>query len=379
MPTLSLCMIVKNEEKFLEQCLRSVQSLVDEIVIVDTGSTDKTKEIASKFTRKIYDFVWCDDFAAARNVSLAHATGDWVLVLDADESLSQRDHSAIKDLISAAGSDISGFVLTQRNYFQKMEDMAYGSFKEINVSAAGGELGFISSKDDTYTESKQSVGWLPTPIVRLFRREQQSAFSGRVHEDVSPSLNGKIISATIPFHHYGKLNPETWKKKWQLYERLGEKKAQEQQDYYVYFELGRQYLAGKDGEPQLEKAKEMFERSILQNSSFWLSWFNLGSIYLIQNDLESARVCLEKALEWNPQAPQIYLNLGVVYVKQKKQDLAITLFIQGIKQNPSRADLYKNLGLCYLEIGDQKEAVPLLKKAVELNPEYAKQFTFRGV
>ena len=257
-----------------------------------------------------------------------------------------------------------------------MDDMSYGSFKDITVSAAGGELGFISSKDDPYQESNSSVGWLPTPIVRLFRREQKSAFSGRVHEDVSPSISGKIISTSIPFHHYGKLNPETWKKKWELYERLGEKKAEEQQDYYAYFELGRQYLAGKNGEPQLEKAKELFERSILQNSSFWLSWFNLGSIYLIQDNLESARVCLEKALEWNHQAPQIYLNLGVVYVKQKQYPLAIALFVQGIKQNPSRADLYKNLGLCYLEMGNQKEAVPVLKRAVELNPEYAKQFTF---
>ena len=65
MPTLSLCMIVKNEERFLEQCLNSVKGLVDEIIVVDTGSTDNTKQIAQKFTDKIFNFEWCDDFSAA--------------------------------------------------------------------------------------------------------------------------------------------------------------------------------------------------------------------------------------------------------------------------------------------------------------------------
>src|SRR3989344_364212 len=88
--TLSLCMITKNEEQFLEQCLNSVKELVDEIIIVDTGSTDKTTEIAGKFTDKIYDFKWCDDFSAARNESLKHATKNWILVLDADEQLDQK-------------------------------------------------------------------------------------------------------------------------------------------------------------------------------------------------------------------------------------------------------------------------------------------------
>jgi len=82
---LSLCMIVKNEEKVLPRCLDSVQGLVDEIIIVDTGSTDRTKEIARSYTDKVFDFEWTNNFAEARNESLRHATGDWILVLDADE------------------------------------------------------------------------------------------------------------------------------------------------------------------------------------------------------------------------------------------------------------------------------------------------------
>jgi len=376
MPTLSLCMIVKNEQKFLEQCLRSVQNLVDEIIIVDTGSTDKTKEIASKFTRKIYDFVWCDDFAAARNVSLAHATGDWILVLDADEVVAEQDHLAIRTLIANATADVSGFLLTQRNYFNSKEDLQLGSSNDLTVTAAGGELDFVSAESDIYQESKGKACWLPSLIVRLFRREEKVSFSGRVHEDVTSSLRGKIIPSAILVHHYGKCDLQVWKKKNELYLKLGKKKAEEQHDYYACFELGRQYLADQNGPPQLDKAKEMLEQSILLKSDFWLSWFNLGSVHLLQEDLNSARICLEKALEYNSQSPQIYLNLGVVYIKLKQYGEAVSVLIQGINNNPTRADLYKNLGLCYLEMGNEKEAVPILERAVELNPKYGKQFRF---
>ena len=85
MITISLCMIVKNEEEVLERCLNSLKGLMDEIIIVDTGSTDRTKEIAARYTDKIYDFSWCDDFAAARNFSFSKATQEYIYAPDADE------------------------------------------------------------------------------------------------------------------------------------------------------------------------------------------------------------------------------------------------------------------------------------------------------
>ena len=79
MPKLTLSMIVKNEEQYLHGCLKSVKDVADEIIIVDTGSTDSTKDIASSFGAKIYDFDWIDDFSAARNFALEKSTGDWIL------------------------------------------------------------------------------------------------------------------------------------------------------------------------------------------------------------------------------------------------------------------------------------------------------------
>jgi glycosyltransferase involved in cell wall biosynthesis len=96
--TISLCMIVKNEEQLLARCLHTVHSLVDEIIVVDTGSTDRTREIAAQFTERIYDFEWVDDFAAARNYAFAQATKDYILWLDADDILKEADQAKLRAL-----------------------------------------------------------------------------------------------------------------------------------------------------------------------------------------------------------------------------------------------------------------------------------------
>ena len=97
--TLSFCIIAKQEEEIIETCLKSIKN-ADEIVIVDTGSTDKTKEIARKYTDKIYDFPWIDDFAAARNYALSKCTGDWVFHIDCDDELEPDGINKIKQLLN---------------------------------------------------------------------------------------------------------------------------------------------------------------------------------------------------------------------------------------------------------------------------------------
>ena len=95
---ISLCMIVKNEERVLARCLDSVADLMDEIIIVDTGSDDRTKEIAAKYTDRIYDFKWIDDFSAARNFAFSKAEMDYIYSADADEVLSEENRERFKIL-----------------------------------------------------------------------------------------------------------------------------------------------------------------------------------------------------------------------------------------------------------------------------------------
>ena len=118
MITISLCMIVKNEEKNLERCLKSYAPLMDEIIVVDTGSTDKTKEIASRFTDKIYDFKWVDDFSAARNFSFEKATCDYIFSADADEVLYEENREQFAILKQVLDEEIEIVQMYYGNQFQ---------------------------------------------------------------------------------------------------------------------------------------------------------------------------------------------------------------------------------------------------------------------
>ena len=160
-PQLSLAMIVKNEARCLARCLQSIRSMVDEMVIVDTGSTDDTVEIAKRFGAKILHFDWVNDFSTARNYSLGQATGDWILVLDADEHASE-----------ALGKEIQEFVRKQEAQYM------VGRLKIVSDFRRNGN-----------TMRSQSF------VSRLFPRGAH--FQGRIHEQlVSPlprvNLRGEL-------------------------------------------------------------------------------------------------------------------------------------------------------------------------------------------
>ncbi|WP_254438492.1 glycosyltransferase family 2 protein [Paenibacillus sp. DCT19] len=105
MITISLCMIVKNEERTLARCLDSVSGIVDEIIIVDTGSSDRTMDVAAQYTDQVYTYEWQDDFAAARNYSFEQATQEYILWLDADDVLLPGDQAKLRTLKEQLPSD----------------------------------------------------------------------------------------------------------------------------------------------------------------------------------------------------------------------------------------------------------------------------------
>lgn len=122
-PRLTVCLIVANEEKFIEGCLRSIRELAHQIIVVDTGSTDRTVEIARSLGAEIHHFTWCDDFSAARNAALQHATGDWILSLDADEELPAAEHAKLREEILRA--KVLGYRLPLVNVGQESDGVAY--------------------------------------------------------------------------------------------------------------------------------------------------------------------------------------------------------------------------------------------------------------
>lgn len=119
MATISVCMIVKNEERVLKRCLDSLSGLYDELIIVDTGSTDATKDIALKYTDKVYDFVWVNDFAKARNFSFSKATCDFIYTADADEILDEENRVRFMHLKAALVEDVD---IVQMKYVNQLEN-----------------------------------------------------------------------------------------------------------------------------------------------------------------------------------------------------------------------------------------------------------------
>lgn len=161
-------MIVKNEEKFLRDCLLSIKEVADEIVLVDTGSTDNTIKIAEEYGAKIFNFPWVNDFSAARNFALEKSTGDWILYLDADESL---DHHSITEV------------------------------KKIIENKA---LLACYCKVECYDSEESRDYSIRYP--RLFANSQEIKFTGNVHEEIEPSfIKNKylLINSNILIHHSG--------------------------------------------------------------------------------------------------------------------------------------------------------------------------------
>ena len=156
-PSVSVCMIVKNEERFLDKCLQSVREVADQIVIVDTGSTDQTVKIAESHGAEVYHFEWCDDFSAARNFALEHVRGDWVLILDADEVLSEEGSIGLKQDILQENS------LGYRVRCNSLEPSENGEYKPM------------------------ADAW--NYIPRLARNTPGLHFSGIIHEQIFTSVN----------------------------------------------------------------------------------------------------------------------------------------------------------------------------------------------
>lgn len=130
MITISLCMIVKNEEKTLARCLSSVGEAADEIIIMDTGSTDRTKEIAAQFTDKVYDFTWVDDFSAARNAAYAKATMEYILWLDADDVLLSEDKEKLLALKATLEPSVDTVMMLYNTGFDETGKVVFSYYRE---------------------------------------------------------------------------------------------------------------------------------------------------------------------------------------------------------------------------------------------------------
>ncbi|MCX5815078.1 MAG: glycosyltransferase [Proteobacteria bacterium] len=289
--TLSVCMIARNEEKYIARCLVSLIPVADEIIVVDTGSTDRTKDIARVFGAKVYDLPWTDDFSTSRNHSLSFAKGQWILVHDADEVISSRDYDKLKDIIGQKTPQLVAYTLTTRNY--------------TNNSSVEG----WNQNSGEYPDEEEAAGWHPSIKTRLFRNDSRIRFQNQVHEFVEPSLAQagiEIRHCTIPIHHYGKLDQERSSSRAEMYFELGRKKMMSFQDTKALRELAIQ--AGELG--KYTAAIGLWEMYIKFKPDDHTAYFNMTTLYLETGEFEKALAAARIARDINPQSKEALLGFA---------------------------------------------------------------------
>jgi len=294
---ISLCMIVRNEEHDLARCLGSIHDCVDELIIVDTGSTDRTPMIAEAMGAKVIRHTWQDDFSAARNAGLERAHGAWILVLDADEVIARKDGPLLRRLVTSSEMPQAGCVFTTRNYVHEMDLQGW------------------RRNDGRYPE-EGGTGWIGSDKVRLFPNRPDIRFRHAVHEIVEESLQQAgipFVHTEIPVHHYGRLDAERTRRKAEHYVSMGRKKlaAGTLDDARSIIELAAQEQElGNHGE-----AVPLWQRFLNLHPGTARAELGLGVSLCALDRWNDARAVLGKAMAHDPalrEAPVKY-SLAVLH------------------------------------------------------------------
>ncbi|MGG3799023.1 tetratricopeptide repeat-containing glycosyltransferase family 2 protein [Metabacillus fastidiosus] len=272
--TISLCMIVKDEEQYLDKCLQSVTGKVDEIVIVDTGSTDSTKEIAKKYDAKLYELEWKADFSHARNFSIKNATSDYILIMDADEHLDEKE-----DLQKTLQSKQDYYMVRIKNYLSSGRSILH-------------------------------------PAVRLFKNISKLYYYGKIHEHLNiedPSLNLTFKYADFIIHHDG-YKEEVYedKKKHKRNIKILLEEVESNPDGYNLYNLGNQYRVSDEDEKAVEVYKKAFSLAKDRLYIHSLLYNMVDSLRILQRYEEAINV-VDASIESFPNHTDFYFVKGRIY------------------------------------------------------------------
>lgn len=339
--TISLCMIVKNEELTLARCLDSVADLVDEIIIVDTGSTDRTVQIARSYTDCVYSFQWTDDFAAARNESFRYATCQYILWLDADDVLLERDRCTFEVLKRQLPPNTDGVIM------------------DIHLASDGNGSPLFASRK-----------------VRLVRRKCGYRWHGRIHEDLDVK-EGRILQADMAVTHRRmedhKLRNREILERWIAEEgEAGERK--------LYFYANECFDQGA-----YQTAADAFERLLGEASGYREDHINacvrLAECYgKLENTCKQLDT-LFRSFRYDVPQSDLCCSIGECFQKQKKWDMAIYWYGQAVEQQikgfgsrPVPLICYSwlphvRLSYCYASKGDIPKAHEENGKALNYLPD----------
>ena len=374
MPKLSLCMIVKNEAENLRRCLDSVKEVVDEMIVMDTGSTDDTIAIAQSYGAIVPSYDWQGNFSDARNEALKYVTGDWVLVLDADEELNL------------------SIVPKMRRAMEKEENLVINLIRH--------EIGAV--------QSPYSL------ISRLFRRHPQVTFTRPYHSIIDDNVaillkkepNWKIVELPeIAIFHYGYTvdkiasldkferarkamegfyqqhphDPYVCSKLGGLYLKIGRDKegfkllkhglkchgSNPHILYELYYHLANYYYSVEEFKQSADNFIKAIKQPILDKLKLG-AYNNLGGLLYEAEKYETALSIFEKTIEIDPSYADGYYNLGLVLKQLHRLPESIKAYKKALKLNPDNSTIYQNLGVAYIVFGSYNEAIEIWQKGLQL-------------
>jgi tetratricopeptide (TPR) repeat protein len=374
---LSLCIIVKNEEATLPRTLDSVKGIVDETIVLDTGSSDRTREIAKEFGAKVYRFEWCDDFAAARNECLKYATGDWILVLDADEMLVPQIVPQIKQAIQSDRTLLINLIRQEVGASQSPYSLVSRLFRnrpDIRFSRP-----YHAMVDDSVTEIlKREPEW------KIAALPDVAIWHSGYHKDAIATKN-KFQKAQAAMERYIAYYPNdayACSKLGALYVESGQIQRGINLltkgltvvaiDDSILYELNYHLGIAYRQQQQFAKAKEHYQAAINTNVLPALklgAYNNLGNLLKDEGDLANAEKAYKAALKIDPNFAIGHYNLGMTLKAGGNLVDAIAYYRQAIKIDPEHAEAHQNLAVALLKIGKMPESLAEFKKAIALHEQ----------
>lgn len=347
---ISACMIVKNEEAVISRCINSYKAVVDEIIVVDTGSVDKTREIAMGLNAKVYDFKWDDDFAAAKNFALDKATGDWVIFLDADEYFSDDLAKNIPNLIQKYGKENRKIILA----------------KMLNIDEDDGEIlcDFLQA--------------------RIFKNEIGIRYVGRIHESLK-STREKIEAVLVEekelkIIHTGYSKRITKEKAERNLNLLLKELEQGNTDPRLYSYIATSYSTLNQPKKAIEYSKKYLSSGAkMDGMDSKLYYLLIADMMAVDSDFDEVYGVIKEALEKFRDNPMPYAYLGQLYYAQKEYQNAIEAFekaidlqkkYRGFEMNfmvGKESHIYHILGSLYEIKGDVEKASKMYTLSLKEN------------
>jgi glycosyltransferase involved in cell wall biosynthesis len=356
---LSVCYIVKNEAQFLEASLQSVQSLANEIILLDTGSQDDTRTIAKKFDVRIENFTWCDNFSAARNQAASFATKDWILFVDGDEILETEAPEKIKQALQT-DPNVAAWGIAQRNY---TNDRSYPHW----ISRDTPNVGEISEL------ARGIAGFSDNLMMKLYRNRLGIQWKGVIHESIVDSCRSLgLIHREVPvviLHHLNELKSESFRnEKRNYYLKLSvEKLKQDPTHENPWFEAA----IAMSNVGKYREAEKAFKEALQRRPDWHEAKLFRARLLLQLDENAEAEVLLRELLSVPEYSNEAHGHLSTALLYQGHVQECEALIADAMKSGMTHLSLHVNAGTLFFEKKDYQKSRQHLEAALKINPDDA--------